>query len=63
MKAISIQLDEATVDQIRELAQKWKLSDVRHNTSVISRCVERVWMLEIGCEKLNEEEKELDNKR
>lgn len=48
MKQIGINLDDETIKQMQELAEKWGLPDVRHNTAVISRCVERIWFQEIG---------------
>lgn len=44
MKQISIQIDNKTAEQIMKLAVIWGLPPVRHNTPVISRCIERVWM-------------------
>lgn len=48
MRTLSISFDEETAKQMRELAELWGLPEVRHNTPVISRCVERVWQQEIG---------------
>ncbi|MBK8990170.1 MAG: hypothetical protein IPM39_29585, partial [Chloroflexi bacterium] len=45
MKQIGINLDEETIKQMRELAELWGLPEVRHNTPVISRCVERIWLM------------------
>lgn len=50
MKQIGINLDDETIKQMQELAERWGLPDVRHNTAVISRCVERVWQQVIGIE-------------
>lgn len=47
MKHISISMDDETIKQMKELAQKWGLPDTRHNTAVVSRCVERIWLQEI----------------
>lgn len=43
MKNISIKLSEETRRQIAQLAAWWGESPVRHNTPVISRCVDRVF--------------------
>lgn len=48
MKNIGISLDDETIKQMQDLAALWGLPEIRHNTPVISRCVERVWMQEIG---------------
>lgn len=48
MKQISIWVDDETIKQMQDLAELWGLPEVRHNTPVISRCVERVWTLQIG---------------
>lgn len=64
MKQIGINLDDETIRQIRELALLWGLPDIRHNTDVVRRCVERVWMAEIGSEmdyKQDIQKKDLDN--
>ena len=58
MKAIGIHLDEETVRQMKELAQLWGLPKVRHNTAVFQRCVERVWMQEIGCHQDHDTDKQ-----
>lgn len=47
-KQIGIVLDDEVIEQMRQLARCWGLPEIRHNTAVIARCVERVWMLEIG---------------
>lgn len=52
MKKLSIHVDDETVEQMKELADLWGLPDIRHNTAVIQRCVERVWMLELGAARL-----------
>lgn len=49
MKQISIQLDDETTEQMKQLAAKWGLAEQRHNTAVVTRAVQLVWMLEIGC--------------
>lgn len=51
MKQISINMDDETIKQMRELADKWGLPETRHNTAVVSRCVERIWLQEIGSER------------
>ena len=48
MKHISINMDDETIRQMKELAEKWGLPNERYNTAVVSRCVERVWSQEIG---------------
>jgi len=50
MKHISIMLDKETIAQIDELAKRWGLPPIRHNTDVIRRCVERVWKNELSKE-------------
>ena len=56
MKQISINMDDETVRQMRELAQKWGMPDARYNTAVVARCVERVWLQEIGTDKPMDDE-------
>lgn len=56
MKQISITPDDETIEQIRQLAELWGMPEQRHNTAVIQRCVERVWMLELGGKKMEEAE-------
>ncbi|MBK8990123.1 MAG: hypothetical protein IPM39_29350 [Chloroflexi bacterium] len=46
---------------MRELAELWGLPEVRHNTPVISRCVERIWLMEIGKDKADISGKPIDN--
>lgn len=58
MKKISIHLDDETVEQMQQLAHRWGLPDVRHNTAVIQRCVERVWMLEMGTDELKDRDQQ-----
>lgn len=48
MRHLTTSIDDETDRQIKELADLWGLPDIRHASQVISRCVERVWMLEIG---------------
>lgn len=57
MTHLTISPDDETIRQMRELAELWGLPEIRHNTAVVSRCVERVWMLEIGTDRMKEEEK------
>ena len=54
MRTISISFDEETTRQMRELAELWGLPEVRHNSPVISRCVERVWQQLIGGKLIDE---------
>lgn len=65
MRTISISFDEETTKQMKELAELWGLPEVRHNTPVISRCVERIWQQEIGSKLLANESdvSKLDNKQ
>lgn len=56
MTHLTISPDDETIRQMRELAELWGLPEIRHNTAVVSRCVERVWMLEIGTDRMKEEE-------
>lgn len=48
MKQVGTNLDDKTIEQMKELAEIWGLPEVRHHAAVISRCVERVWWQEIG---------------
>jgi hypothetical protein len=57
-KQSSIQLTEETRRQIDELAEHWGLGGQRNTTEVMTRCIERVWMLEIGYQQYKEREKE-----
>lgn len=50
MKHLTTHIDDETVRQMKELAELWGLPEVRHNSQVIARCVERVWMVEFGHE-------------
>lgn len=43
MIQISIQLDDETARQMKELAERWGLPEQRYNTAVVARCVERVY--------------------
>lgn len=56
MKQISMQIDDETQKQIKELALLWGLPDQKYNTQVVLRCVERVWMLENGYKKYTKDE-------
>lgn len=61
MKQISISLDDETIKQMQDLALLWGLPEVRHNTPVISRCVERVWMTVIGAKQGLYDDLPIDN--
>lgn len=50
MKQISIQITDETARQIAQLAQQWGYPPQRHNTAVIERAVNTLFMLEIGCD-------------
>ena len=50
-KQMSIQLDNETQDEINFLASRWGLQETRNTTAVISRAVERMYMLERLAEK------------
>ena len=56
-KQSSIQLSDETRRQIDDLAEKWGLSGQRNTTEVMTRCIERIWMLEIGAQKYESLEK------
>lgn len=55
-KQSSIQLTEETRRQIEELAELWGLAGQRNTTEVMTRCIERIWMLEIGLERYRNRE-------
>lgn len=65
MKHLSTRIDDETERQIRELAELWGLPEVRHNSQVIARCIERVWMVEFGHEQYrdtdNQNNRSIDN--
>ena len=44
MKSISIRISDETARQMADLAAQWGLPLIRHNTPVLARCVERVWL-------------------
>ncbi len=46
MNQFSYQADDETLRQIAQLAEWWGLPTTRHNTPVIARCVERVFLQE-----------------
>lgn len=48
LKSISIQISEETARQIEFLATRWGEPAVRHNTPVITRCVERSFLAEVA---------------
>ncbi len=48
MKQISIQITSETARQIAFLAQHWGYPDQRHNTAVIERAINTIYMLEYG---------------
>ena len=50
MKQISIQITDETARQIAKLAQQWGYPTQRHNTAVVERAVNTIFMLEIGCD-------------
>lgn len=50
MKQISIQITDETARQIAQLAEQWGYPRQRHNTAVIERAVNTIFMLEIGCD-------------
>lgn len=50
MKQISIQIADETARQIAHLAKLWGYPVQRHNTAVIERAVNTLYMLEYGCE-------------
>jgi hypothetical protein len=48
MKQISIQITNETARQIAFLAQHWGYPEQRHNTAVIERAINTIYMLEYG---------------
>ncbi len=48
MPQISIQVTGETARQMADLAERWGLPRVRHNTAVVERAVALAHMLEIG---------------
>jgi hypothetical protein len=50
MKQISIQIADETARQIAWLAKYWGYPEQRHNTAVIERTINTIYMLEIGTE-------------
>ena len=59
MKQISIQITNETARQIARLAECWGLPPQRHNTAVVERCINTIFMLEIGCEEYNRRLREM----
>lgn len=62
MRQATVRLSERTSKQIEELARLWGEPKERHNTPVITRCVELVWLSTLGEDELNEL-KDLDQKQ
>lgn len=50
MKQISIQIADETARQIATLAEHWGYPKQRHNTAVIERAINTIYMLEHGTE-------------
>jgi len=50
MKQISIQIADETARQIAWLAEYWGYAPQRHNTAVIERTINTIYMLEVGYE-------------
>lgn len=48
MKQISIQITNETARQIAFLAEHWGYPEQRHNTAVIERAINTIYMLEFG---------------
>ena len=44
MKPMSLRIPDETARQMADLAAQWGLPTIRHNTPVLTRCVERVWL-------------------
>lgn len=59
MKQISIQITDETARQIARLADCWGYPPQRHNTAVVERAINTVFMLEIGCEEYNRRLREM----
>jgi hypothetical protein len=52
MKQATVMLSARTTSQIAELAKLWGEPKERHNTPVITRCVELVWLSKFGEDEL-----------
>ncbi len=50
MKQISIQIADETARQIAWLAEYWGYPAQRHNTAVVERAINTLYMLEYGSE-------------
>lgn len=50
MKQISIQIADETARQIAWLAEYWGYPSQRHNTAVVERAINTIYMLEYGAE-------------
>ena len=50
MKQISIQIADETARQIAWLAEYWGYPTQRHNTAVVERAINTLYMLEYGSE-------------
>jgi hypothetical protein len=59
VKQISIQIADETARQIAWLAEHWGYSAQRHNTAVVERAVNTLFMLEYGCQDYARRLKEL----
>ena len=59
MKQISIQIADETARQISLLAKYWGYPAQRHNTAVIERAINTIYMLEYGTEEYKQRLKEM----
>lgn len=59
MKQISIQITDETARQIAALAAQWGLPPQRHNTPVIERAINTIFMLEVGYEEYSKRLEEM----
>ena len=59
MKQISIQIADETARQIASLAKYWGYPAQRHNTAVIERAINTIYMLEYGTEEYKKRLKEM----
>jgi len=59
MKQISIQIADETARQIASLAKYWGYPTQRHNTAVIERAINTIYMLEYGTEEYKQRLKEM----
>jgi hypothetical protein len=61
MKHLTVDIDKETARQIARLAQIWGLPKTRHNSPVISRCVERIYKTEVAKQELDKFDRAINN--